>query len=807
MKYGYFDDTNREYVITDPKTPYPWINYLGTSKFFSIISNTAGGYSFFKDAGLRRITRYRYNNVPLDNGGKYFYIKDEDCIWSPGWKPTKTKLDSYECRHGMGYTKITSVKNNISAEALFFVPIDFNGEIQRIKIKNTGNYTKTIKLYSFVEWAFWNAEDDNTNFQRNLSIGEVEVENGVIYHKTEYRERRNHFAFYGVNKYINGYDTERDTFLGMYNGFDKPEQVENGSSGNTIAHGWSPIASHQIEVSLEAGEEKEYIFVLGYAENKADEKFEEVGIINKTPAKQMLKRFETSEQLNIELQNLNNYWEDLLSNFSIKSNDPKLDRMANIWNQYQNMITYHFSRSASYFESGIGRGMGFRDSNQDLIGVSHMIPEMARERIIDLASTQLEDGGAYHQYQPLTKKGNHALGGNFNDDPLWLILSVSNYLKETGDWEIMELDIPFDNNEQNKASLFEHLKRSFYHVVNNKGPHGLPLIGRADWNDCLNLNCFSEKPGESFQTTENKEGKIAESVLIAGMFVLYGKEFARICEILGNKEESEAAWSHIGQMKLSIDKHAWDGNWFLRAYDFYGKKVGSKENSEGQIYIESQGFCVMAKIGITDGKAQKAMASVNKRLATPYGIVLNNPPYTKYHLNLGEISSYPPGYKENAGIFCHNNPWIIIAETQLNNNDQAFDYYKRITPAYLENISELHKTEPYVYSQMIAGKDSAKPGEAKNSWLTGTAAWNFYALSQHILGIKPGYQGLLIEPHLPKEITELSITRKYRGATYHIDIKNTGGQNIKCFMNGKPISNQLPLPKAGEKYNIQVEIN
>lgn len=807
MKYGYFDDTNREYVITDPKTPYPWINYLGTSKFFSIISNTAGGYSFFKDAGLRRITRYRYNNVPIDDGGKYFYIKDDDCIWSPGWKPTKTELDSYECRHGMGYTKITSSKNNISAEALFFVPINFNGEIQQVKIKNTSNHPKTIKFYSFVEWAFWNAEDDNTNFQRNLSIGEVEVENEVIYHKTEYRERRKHFAFYGVNKAINGYDTERDTFLGMYNGFDKPEQVENGTSGNTIAHGWSPIASHQIEVSLEPGEEKEYIFVLGYAENKAEEKFEKDGVINKTPAKKMLERFKTSEQLKSELQKLAEYWDDLLSNFSIKSNDPKLDRMANIWNQYQNMITYHFSRSASYFESGIGRGMGFRDSNQDLIGVNHMIPEMARERIIDLASTQLEDGGAYHQYQPLTKKGNHALGGNFNDDPLWLILSVSNYLKETGDWDIMKLDIPFDNNEQNKASLFEHLKRSFYHVVNNKGPHGLPLIGRADWNDCLNLNCFSEKPGESFQTTENKEGKIAESVLIAGMFVLYGKEFARICDILGHKNESTNAWAHITNMKHSIDKHAWDGKWFIRAYDFYGEKVGSKDNTEGQIYIEPQGFCVMAGIGLKNGRAQKAMNSVNKRLATPYGIVLNNPPYRKYHLNLGEISSYPPGYKENAGIFCHNNPWVIIAETKLNNNDMAFDYYKRITPAYLENISELHKTEPYVYSQMIAGKDAAKPGEAKNSWLTGTAAWNFYALSQHILGIKPGYKGLIIEPHLPKEITTLTIIRKYRGATYNINIKNNGGNTCKCFMDGELISNQLPLPKAGEKYDIQVEIN
>jgi cellobiose phosphorylase len=804
MKFGFFDDKKREYVISTPQTPYPWINYLGTTDFYSIISNTSGGYSFYKDAGLRRLTRYRYNNVPLDDGGKYFYIKDGDTVWSPGWKPVKTELDSYECRHGQGYSVLKSSKNGLQAEVLYFVPLAFDGEVQRITLKNTENKAKKISLYSFVEWAFYNAIDDMTNFQRNLSIGEVEVEGSTIYHKTEYRERRNHYTFYSVNADVNGFDTERDVFIGMYNGFGNPQQVEGGTSGNTIAHGWSPIASHRLDVDLAPGEEKSFIFILGYVENEKEKKFVAPNVINKEKAHKMMEKFQTNEQVEKAFADLKKYWDDLLDNFHIKSNDERLDRMANIWNQYQCMTTYHFSRSASYFESGIGRGMGFRDSNQDLIGVAHMIPEKAKERIFDLASTQLVDGGAYHQYQPLTKKGNAAVGDNFNDDPLWLILSVSNYLKETGDWDFLDLEIPFENNENNKEPLFEHLRRSFYYTVNNRGPHGLPLIGRADWNDCLNLNCFSETPGESFQTTANKEGRTAESVFIAGMFVLYGAEFAKICEKRGLKEEAEKAWGYVNEMKKAVEEHGWDGEWFLRAYDYFGDKVGTQEDSEGQIFIEPQGFCIMAGIGLEDGKAEKTLESVNKRLATPYGIVLNNPPFTTYRLNLGEITTYPPGYKENAGIFCHNNPWIIIAETKLNHNERAFDYYKRITPAYIEDISELHKTEPYVYSQMIAGKDAAKPGEAKNSWLTGTAAWNFYTLSQYILGIRPEYDGLRVEPHLPKEITNVEVKRKFRGAVYNIKITNKGGVNIKCYLNGKETDNVLPLPEKGETYHVEV---
>ncbi len=805
MKFGYFDDDNKEYVITNPRTPYPWINYLGNKDFFSIISNTAGGYSYYKDARLRRITRYRYNNVPIDDGGKYFYIKDEDKVWSPGWKPCKTELDEYECRHGLGYSKITGKYNDVSAEVLHFVPLDFDGEVQKLTLTNSGDSSKSLKIYSTTEWALWDALDDMTNFQRNFNIGEVEVEGSVIYHKTEYRERRDHYAFYSVNQPISGFDTDRESFFGLYNGFDSPEMVNAGKCGNSMANGWAPIASHYIEITLKPGESKEFVYILGYVENEQNSKFTSPNVINKSKALDMIDKFSSADMVNDAVVELKKYWEELLYNLHITSDDSKLDRMVNIWNQYQCMITYFFSRSASYFESGIGRGMGFRDSNQDIIGMVHMVPEFAKQRIIDLAATQMKDGSAYHQYQPLTKKGNSEIGGNFNDDPLWLILAVSAYIKETGDWTLLDLKVPFDDDNNSEITLFDHISSSFYHVVENLGPHGLPLIGRADWNDCLNLNCFSENPGEPFQTTENKSNNVAESVMIAGMFVMYGNEFVRICDKTGNTEQAKVAKGHVTDMINTIDNHGWDGEWFLRAYDNFGDKIGSKENDEGQIFIESQGFCAMAGIGHEDGRAQKAMDSVSERLATPYGIVLVNPPFTSYKLNLGEISSYPPGYKENAGIFCHNNPWIIISEAMLGNNDKAFDYYSRIAPAYLEEMSELHKTEPYVYSQMIAGKDAATPGQAKNSWLTGTAAWNLYSISHYILGIRPDYKGLIVDPKIPKSIKEIKITRKFRGATYTINITNNGGNNSQITIDGKEISgNLLPPPIPNTNYNINV---
>ena len=809
MKFGHFDDQNREYVITTPKTPYPWINYLGSESFFGLVSHQAGGYCFYRDAKLRRLTRYRYNNVPTDSGGRYFYISEGKDYWSPSYMPVKRELESFEARHGLGYSKISGKRNGLKAELLFFVPLGHTAEVHQVTLTNESSAKKSFKLFSFVEWCLWNAQDDSTNFQRNFSTGEVEVQGSTIFHKTEYRERRDHYAFYHVNAPIVGFDTDRETFIGLYNGFGEPDVVAAGESKNSVASGWSPIASHCLQVELGPGESKTFVFTLGYVEVPRDKKWEKPGVINKEPAQALIQAFSKPEQVAAALDKLRQHWSGLLGTYALSSQDEKLNRMVNIWNPYQCMVTFNMSRSASYFESGIGRGMGFRDSNQDLLGFVHLVPERARERILDIASTQFAAGGAYHQYQPLTKRGNNDIGSGFNDDPLWLILGVAGYIKETGDWGILDEQVPFDNDENNKASLLEHCKRSFDHVLNNLGPHGLPLIGRADWNDCLNLNCFSETPDESYQTTGNRVGRTAESVFIAGMFVHIGPEYAAMCEKLGQADEAKRARAEIQKMEATVLRDGWDGEWFLRAYDFFGKKVGSKECPPGdaQILIEPQGFCVMAGIGVKTGEAKKALDSVKERLDTRYGIVLNNPPYAEYHLELGEISSYPPGYKENAGIFCHNNPWVMIAETVIGRGDRAFEYYKKIAPAYLEDISEIHRTEPYVYSQMIAGKDAVRHGEAKNSWLTGTAAWNFVAISQYLLGVRPEFDGLLVKPCIGTEIPEFSVTRVCRGATYNIKVKNVRGNgDVKLKVNGQAITGHLvPYAKAGETVTVECE--
>ena len=875
-KYGYFDDNNREYVITDPKTPLPWINYLGSNEFFRLISNTAGGYCFYKDAKLLRLTRYRYNNSPADCGGHYFYIKDGSDIWNPGWQPTQTPLDSYTCRHGLGYTVFSSSKNQITAKQEVFVPVKDPCEVTRLTLTNESGSEKTLDLFSYVEFCLWNAMDDMTNFQRNFSIGEVEVSGSRIYHKTEYRERRDHYAVFAANREIAGFDTSRDEFVGLYNGAGAPQAVLEGKSRNSIAHGWAPIGSHHLVFTLAPGESVSTIFVLAYCQNPAEDKFEAPGVINKAPADRILSGYQTDEQVDSALQELAQYWVHLLSRFCISSSDDKLDRLVNIWNQYQCMVTFNMSRSASYYESGLGRGMGFRDSCQDLLGFVHLIPERARERILDIANTQFEDGSTYHQYQPLTKRGNLDVGSGFNDDPLWLIAGTSAYIRETGDFGILDELCTFDNDENNTAPLLEHLRRSFRYTAEHKGPHGLPLIGRADWNDCLNLNCFSTEPGESFQTTGPSEGPVAESVFIAGMFVKYGNEYADLLEHMSRhplpakasadpaesadplpadlsasqtdsvdsliagvaalrdkasamrqnaaairketstlkehmdalREEAAAVRAEVKTMEAAILDAGWDGKWFIRAYDAFSNPVGSNTCEEGKIFIEPQGMCVMAGVGKETGEAAAALKSVEEKLECEYGIILQQPAYTTYHPELGEITSYPPGYKENAGIFCHNNPWIACAETVLGHGRRAFEVFRKTCPVYLEDKVDIRRTEPYVYCQMVAGRDAAIPGEGKNSWLTGTAAWTFTCVSQYILGIRPTLDGLQIDPCIPNDLKEFHCDRTYRGAVYHIDIDNTAGVEygvVSMTVNGKAAEGTvIPYDKDCGEYTVSV---
>jgi cellobiose phosphorylase len=807
-QYGYFDDQKREYVITRPDTPLPWLNYLGSEEFFGLCTNTAGGYTFWKDAKLRRLTRYRYNNVPMDLGGRYLYIKDGDTIWNPGWKPVKTQLDHYECRHGLGYTRITGRKNGVEVEALFFVPPGENSEVWKVTVRNQSGGEKSLQLFSFVEFCLFEALNDMTNYQRTYSIGEVEVEGSAIYHKTEYRERRSHYTLFASTCDIDGFDTSRDAFVGVHNGLHEPQAVEAGAATGSIAHGWNPIGAHQINLKLQKDEEQSFAFLLAYVDQGELPKFDTSGKLNKKLGQELLAKYKRPGEIDEAFAKLQAGWNDLLSNFQASCPNEHVNRMANTWNQYQCMATFNLSRSASGYETGIGRGMGFRDSNQDLLGFVHMIPERARQRILDIAGTQLSDGTCYHQYQPLTKKGNAEIGGNFYDDHLWLILSTVAYIKETGDKSILYEAVGYADKPGSKENLLHHLETSIAYTLKNRGPHGLPLIGHADWNDCLNLNCFSTEPNESFQTAGDVEGSKAESVMIAGLFLYATRDMQDLYKWLGDAAKAEEMRTAHENMKETIEREAWDGAWYTRAFDAQSRPVGSHTNKEGQIFIESQAWCLLGGAGQKENRARKVLDSVHERLYTSNGIILQQPAYSTYDLNLGEVTSYPPGYKENAGIFCHNNTWIHLALCNAGEGERALEYYLSICPSAKQTQIETYRAEPYVYAQMIAGRDAATPGEAKNSWLTGTAAWTFVTVSQGILGIKPDFDGLRIDPCLPKDWQDFEVTRRFRGATYQIKVKNPQRVSkgiAQITVGGTPCKGGiLPLAKKGETLQVEV---
>ncbi|XHR28147.1 MAG: GH36-type glycosyl hydrolase domain-containing protein [Chthoniobacteraceae bacterium] len=809
--YGHFDDAQREYLITNPATPLPWINYLGCEEFFGIISNTAGGYCFDRDARLRRLTRYRYNNVPLDSNGRYLYIKDGDTVWNPGWKPTRTALDRYECRHGMGYSVITGEKNGLEVSVRYFIPVGEKAEVWDVRVRNLGAAEKSVSLWGFVEWCLWDAMDDQSNFQRNFSTGQVEVEANTVFHVTEYRERRDHFAYFSLfGAQASGFEVSRDRFVGVHEGLDAPRAVLAGKCSSEVTLGWAPVAAQQIDLTLAPGGEKRFHFLLGVAENPHAEKFSAPGVANKAPFRKVAERLGTSAAVDEAFAKLKAHWDRLLSIYHVEIDDPHVSRMVNIWNQYQCMTTLNLSRSASFYESGIGRGMGYRDSNQDLLGVVHIQPERARERLLDLAATQCADGSCYHQYQPLTKKGNTALGGGFNDDPLWLPLAVAAYLNETGDTAILSEKIGYaDKDNQDGATLLDHLEVSIAYTLRERGPHGLPLIGHADWNDCLNLNCHSTTPGESFQLAGDVSGaaaRVAESVMIAGLFCAATESMAGIYQQLGQADKAAESLARRAAMQEVIEAHGWDGKWFLRAYDAFGEAIGSAKNDEGQIFIESQGWGVLGGVGLENGHALAALDSVAERLATPNGIILQQPAYSTYQPRLGEITSYPPGYKENAGIFTHNNTWIQVAEALVGRGDKAFEYYMSVCPSGKEEQIDTFRCEPYVYNQMTAGRDALTPGEGKNSWLTGTAAWCFVAISQYILGVRPGAEGLVVDPCIPRAWKGYKVDRVFRGATYHIEIQNPGGasKGIKTLcVNGQAVSgNVIPIQPKGAVVNV-----
>ncbi len=780
MKYGYFDEKNREYVITRPDTPTPWINYLGLEEYCAMISNTAGGYSFHKDPRDKRILRYRYNNVPIDRPGRYLYIRDSETgdFWSCSWQPVMKPIGKfkYECRHGLGYTKIGAEYSNIKSESTYFVPEKGSKEIWILRLKNSGKKVKNITLFSYVEFCLWQAVADSTDFQYTLNIANCSDEKGIIYHLTNYYPKAgfSSLAYFGASRKPDGFDCDREKFIGPYRSESNPQVVEKGRSSGSRAVGGNPIGSHSFNLKLEPGKESTIVFVLGVGETKAE-------------GKENISKFADLKVALKELDKIKANWKSYLDYLCVKSPDSELDDLVNTWNAYQCRITFNWSRSASYYEAGIGRGMGFRDSNQDCLGALHCVSDRVKQRIKDLASNQFKNGSSHHQYFPLTKKGD---GSGYSDDHLWLIISTSSYIKETGDLGFLDEKIPFADGGSD--TLYNHLRKAIDYSFEHVGRHKLPLMGYADWNDCL-----------------NNMGPGAESVWVGQLLCLVCKEMVRLSELINKKSDSLRFKDLAAKIQDTINEVAWDGNWYIRAFDTKGRPVGSSKCPEGKIYLNPQSWAVLADIAPRE-RLIKCMDMVAKYLDTKYGIILLSPPYTTFQPEIGAIGTFAPGLKENSGIFCHANPWAVIAETKLGRSENAFNYYKKIAPTTHNKIADIHMTEVYVYSQFIAGKDSPDFGKAKNSWLTGSATWNFIAATWHILGIRPDYEGLQVSPCIPKKWKKVNVKRQFRGAIYDIEIMNpkgvSGGVKSVTVDGKRAKGNILPLFKPGSSHQVKLTL-
>jgi len=777
-KYGYFDEKSKEFVITRPDTPTPWINYLGCEEYCALMSNTAGGYSFHQDPKDKRITRFRYNGIPTDRPGRYIYLRDQKDgdYWSATWQPVmKTKNYRYECRHGLGYTIIKSEYKGISTETTYFVPLGENIELWVLKVQNKSKTARNIKLFTYLEFCLWHAEMDMTDFQYTLNIAKANREGSIIFHETDYAPKAKKFnlSFFACNKKISGYDCDREDFIGPYRSEENPIAVEKGESFDSFSSGGNPIASESLKLTLAPGKTEYVVFMLGVADKKEE-------------ARRIVKKYKNKSKAIEKLNDLKKYWKNNLSNYEVSTPDHDVDAMVNTWNQYQCRTTFNWSRSASYYEAGIGRGMGFRDSNQDTLGVVHSIPKRVRIRIKELASNQFKNGSSYHKFFPLTKTGEK---GGYSDDPLWLILAAVGYIKETGDFAFLKESVKYIDGKA--GTMYEHLKKAIDFVETEKGPKGFTLMRFADWNDCLNLG------------TDNKT---AETAWVPELHYLAIMEFLRLANHMKNSKDVKKYNALAKKIKTNFNKKAWDGEWFIRGTNKYGKPVGSKKNKKGKIYLNTQSWAVMS--GIADNKREKmCMDMVKKHLDTKHGIMLMAPAYTEFDPVLGAITTFAPGLKENGGIFCHSNPWAMIAETKLGRGGRALEYYKKILPSVKNKIADTHKTESYIYSQFITGKDNPHFGRARNSWLTGTAAWNMVAISQYILGVRPDYNGLLVDPCIPRTWKKYTVRRKFRKATYDIEILNPNrlSKGIKSLViDGKTVrGNIIPDLKDGKLHKVK----
>lgn len=783
MQYGYFDDQKKEYVIQNPNTPMSWVNYLGASEYCGIISNNASGYGFHKSAKSARMTRFRFNSVPMDRPGRYVYIRDnsDGDYWSASWQPVGKPLDQYKttCSHGMGYTRFESEYKGIRSNYRVFVPIDMPVELWELEVENTSDKERELSLFTYAEWCFWDMNQDLTNFQYILYTCRMDYENDIIDYSIRLWPINEPKAFLASTLPVESFDTDRDEFIGRYRHEGTPVAVETGKCSNSIAVGGNPCASVQNRIVLRPGEKRYVVYVVGIGDAK-------------TTGAELKKYFSDRKNVDAEFAKVQAYWQERMSKFTCSTPSALVNSMANIWNQYQCHMTFNWSRSASFNEAGGRDGLGYRDTNQDTLAVVHAIPSLVKAKLVDLLKGQLSNGSAMHGFQPLSwKQGEHNVPPEahiFSDDHLWLLLSIPSYLRETGDMAFLDESVPYCDKDED--SVYNHLKMALEFSWIKRGPHGLLLGMAADWNDCINL-----------------KGK-GESIWSTFLYFRGLNECITLAQLLGKQEDADHFSQYRKEIAERLDQYAWDGKWFLRGYLDSGKKLGGQESEQSKIFINSQTWSVVSSAANNE-KGIQAMDSLKEFLATEHGIVKNYPAYREPDIEVGAITSFPPGLKENAGIFCHSNTWAVVAECMLGRGDRAFEFYLSFLPAAKNDIADTYTMEPYVYSQFITGKEHPyKFGRGRNSWLTGTASWSFVAVSQYILGIRSDYSGLVIDPCIPQDWEGYTVTRAFRSKHFEITVKNPvrvcKGVR-KLTVNGEEIAgNLIPIDKMADVNTVEV---
>ncbi|HTY12611.1 MAG TPA: glycosyl transferase [Candidatus Omnitrophota bacterium] len=787
MRYGYFDLANNEYVVTRPDTPTPWINYIGGGKYGGIVSNTGGGYSFDHDPKNKRILRYRYNAIPYDQPGRYVYIRDEKTkkYWSATWSPTYHKADKYECRHGMAYTSIATSYEKIKSEITYFVPDNNQSmELWSLKLKNESKHKRKLKLFSYAEFSFYDSMKDQTNVDWCQQINQATFEHQAIFWSAFMKTMG--YTWFASSAPVHSFETDREKFVGNNRTLANPLVVEKGTCSNSKALRGNGVGGLCVEVELAPGEEKEIVFMLGSIDQPQN-------------ALPLIKKYRNLNHVASALAELKKQMKDYISKFEVKTPDPDMNVMVNTWNQYQCKCTFNWSRFVSLYQLGVNRGMGFRDTAQDTLGVMHTIPNEAKHTILKLLRIQYKEGYAAHQFYPLTGEidvGDAAEGTKkaakwYSDDHLWIVLAVCAYIKETGDFDFLKEKVHYVNSGD--APVLEHLEAAIEYSVTHIGKHGLCLLGWADWDDTLNLD------------TGKGQAESVWSTMLLGVAL---NEMIDLCRALKkDKMADKYSATHKKFAKVMNSASGWDGEWYLRAYTDEGKKVGTRHNEKAKIYLLVQSWAVMSGFA-ADKRAKKALDSAHKYLNTKYGLVLMWPAYDHFDWRIGGTTTYPPGAKENGGIFLQTNPWQMIAQAMHGDGERAYQYYRQILPSSKNDIADLYEVEPYVYCQNILGKEHPQFGLGRNSWLTGTAAWTMLAASQYILGIRPDYNGLVVDPCIPSKWKGFEVKRVFRGDTYYITVRNPKGAEKGIFslsVDGKRINgNIIPAFNDGKDHHVEV---